>query len=292
MGLPFHLVIDYADKNHKETVRALEEFFGKNLPSPDWEDVWALFREWLIFDFKQKHRTSFLEEYTLKNPDNLTVEQINQFRQVAQTHFYTMLEIKTLRRGEWVICEDVLSGKDYKIFDKTATETIQESGLLQTRIAKVSNIWHFVGANPIFAPITFTPRRKKFLQKVHKNNKYSPKVNLELLVHKYTQPTTIPIPLTKKETEVKKQEIKSEFSQKALRYKVRLTFDDLVKDIYNESGGNVLNFWKKLEKKGLTEEFLFNEVELLQDTWNYFPHKVLGNKSPIEMFTELKKNNP
>lgn len=198
MRLPFHLVIGYADKNHKEITRALEEFFGKDLPPPDWENVWALFREWLIFDYKQKSGTSFLEEYSLKNPDSLPLSQINQFRQVAQTHHYTMLEIKTLKRGKWIICEDILSGKEYKIFDKSGSETTPGVGLIQTRIGRVDDKWYFVGSNPVFTPITFTPRHKKFMRKVHKNNKYSPKVNLELLIHKYTQPVVAPKPLTKR----------------------------------------------------------------------------------------------
>lgn len=53
---------------------------------------------------------------------------------------------------------------------------------------------------------------------------------------------------------------------------------------------NVLDFWRNLSKKGLPEEFVLNETELLQDIWNYFPHQCLGCISPREAYIKFEKS--
>jgi len=61
-----------------------------------------------------------------------------------------------------------------------------------------------------------------------------------------------------------------------------------IKEIYEENRANVLDFWQRLTNKGLTEKFLYEKPETLQDIWNYFPHKCLNDLSPIEVYIKMK----
>ena len=99
MAFPIRRVINFAMTKSAEVDEAYKKFFGDLLFSElksKWEE---LFLEWLIFDFKTSTGISFLSEYVLKNPDNLDIKTLDQFKQIAETQFYSQFEIHTLSVG-------------------------------------------------------------------------------------------------------------------------------------------------------------------------------------------------
>ena len=292
MKLPFSLIIEFAHQNLNEIESALGQFFGlKSLKNSDNdEDIFPLFSEWLIYDFKRPAGVSFINEYILKNPNKHPEKLLDQFSQASQTQLYSHYEILQVKKGEWIKVEDIFSGKTYRVYDKSSSKTIPKFGLLHSRIAKVDKRWYFVGANPFYFPITHTDRAKNIFRRDFKNKKQSPKDTAELLLNhpNYPDSDNIPNPPTKKELKNKLKRLRKHYNKKGEKYNLKLSFDQVADFIYQEDRVNVLDFWQELAKKGLGEKFIFTEIKLLEDMWNWLPHKCLGGKSPIEMYTKLK----
>ena len=290
MTFPLRKIINFAMTKPAEVDTAYEQFFGSLLFSEVKQEWKELFFEWLIFDFKQSGRPSFLLEYILRNTDNLDEKTFNQFEQIAKTQFYSNFEIRKIKRGEWFSLEDIFTGKIYTVHDKKGSESVSGEGTIPGRIAQVDSKWYLVGANSVYFPITYTKRAKNNMRKLKMKN-FSPKDTVELL---RSQEQTSPVPIsapTKREMEEKRGNLKVAYAKIAERFNAAFLFDDLINEIYNEERVNVLDFWKELEKRGLKYEILIEDVELFQDIWNYFPHKCLNNLSPIEVFTKFKEKS-
>jgi len=138
--------------------------------------------EWLVFDYKQKSGTSFLVEYTLKNPDRLDGSRISQFTQIVKTQVYSQFEILEINKGRWFVLENLHTGKTYKVYEKKGTTAIKYPGTIPGRIAKVDNRWYLVGANTVYFPITYTQRHKRYMRDL-KITDYFPKHTVELLMN-------------------------------------------------------------------------------------------------------------
>ena len=292
MRFPLHHVIDYAHTKPAEIDRALGQLLGKGpLPKdtdPDTEALLeGLFGEWLIFEYRQTNNQSFLVEFILKNPAGMSESQIGQFEQIAHTHFYTEFEIVTVKRGEYLDLEDIATGKIYRVYDKLGSTNSPDRGIFRSRMAHVDGVWYLVGANPLTFPLTYTPRMKKMLRKDFKGNPFTLKNSVELLLQQTKHPPQKPKILTQKELKQKRLDLEEAYTKTAIKYGATLTFKDLLKEIYHENRTNVLDFWKRLTKQGLPEKMLFENLQLLQDIWNHFPHKCLNGNSPAQMYTKL-----
>ena len=271
-----------------EVDEAYREFFG-SLPVDQLQTEWEeLFLEWLTFDYKQTGGTTFLVEYILRNPDNFDAEKISQFEQISRSHIYSMFEIQEINKGKWFVLENLHTGKIYKVLENTGTTILKDKGSIPGRIAKVDGNWYLVGANSVYFPMTHTQRSKKYMRKIKITN-YSPKDTVELLMAHDKNPPAPPEAVTKKQIKNKKKQLKRVFEENAEKYRFSLSFNDLISEIYQENRVNILDFWKSLTKKGLSEKFLYEKPEVLQDIWNYFPHRDLNDLSPIEVFMKMKK---
>ena len=58
--------------------------------------------------------------------------------------------------------------------------------------------------------------------------------------------------------------------------------DDIKEIIFNEEGADDMQNIIAMFDDGYIEN-LGNVLEVVSDAWNYFPHKILGGKSPSEM---------
>lgn len=286
MHFPLHLIIDYASKKPAEMDRAKQEFFHTITP-PD-EKIKELFAEWLIFDFKQAYGTSFFAEYLLKNPDNLSKKKLEVLDQIYKTNIYSEFQILSLKPDHYLDTEDILTGKTYRIFDKKGSSNSTNRGALRGRIGCVNGKWYFVGSNPLYFPIIYTPRMKNILRK-EKLMVVTVKDSANILLKQNKEPLKPPEILSAKQLKEKQIELRKRYISAIKKYKVTMSFSRISEEIYREDRVNVLDFWEGLTKKGLTKEFFFHELQLLQDLWNYLPHKCLNGNSPVELYSRLKR---
>ena len=290
MKIPLHLVVNYAQTKPAEIDRGLIEFFGSVPEKPyENENIEPMFWEWMIFEFKQTNGPNFITEYVLKNPDSLAKAELTKLEQAAQTFYFSEFEIMETVPGSYMLLEDIFTGDKYKIYDRLESSNITGKGMLMTRIAKIEKKWYLVGANPVHFPLTYTSRMKRMLRKNDDGFRPSVKAAAVMLIKQETNPTKPPRSVGKEEIKRKRKKLEENYKKVAVKHGVTLAFDQFLLEIYNESGRKPLDFWKMLTKKGLTESFLFGQIKLLQDTWNYFPHKCLGGLSPAEMMDKARE---
>jgi len=89
-----------------------------------------------------------------------------------------------------------------------------------------------------------------------------------------------PVPL---EIQKKREEIKQEFVRRLEQANSDHDFEDIMDIIYEEDGQDDLTKIISLFDNGDISE-LENVLELATDAWNYFPHKILDGKAPVERF--------
>lgn len=65
--------------------------------------------------------------------------------------------------------------------------------------------------------------------------------------------------------------------------------DDIKEIIYNEDGQDSLTDIIAMFDTGQGAAELQNVLELVNDAWNYFPHKVIGGLSPAEKILEYNQ---
>lgn len=285
MKIPLRKVIDYAMTEPDVVDQAYLDFFGSLDPhdlKQEWED---LFLEWLIFDYRQEGSVSFLHKYVLKNPAKLAEKKLNIFTQTAETNHYSNFEILQIKRGEWLMLEDIFTGKKYKVYEKKGSRQLPNKGTVPGRIAKINGKYYLVGANSVFFPITHTERSKKLMREGN-FNKFSPRDTVDLL-RNHNKHSPPPV-LTKKEIKAKKKKLEAKYNKIAKKYNIALAFEDLIDSIYKEEYDHVTDFWNNLVKNFIKEEVFNKHLQLFQDIWNHFPHKFLNGKSPAELYTESK----
>ena len=137
----------------------------------------------------------------------------------------------------------------------------------------------------------YTARLKRILRRETKKGVIiNVKDTAELLLHRIKHPSPVPKIPTKEELIVKRKQLEAGYIKALDKYSGTLSFFNLTSAIYKENRVNVLNFWKKLTKQGLPVKMMVEEFQLLQDIWNYFPHKCLGDTSPNELFAKLSRS--
>ena len=292
MKFPFHLIINYAQTKPVEMDRALYDFFGSPSENPmEDENIEALFLEWLMYEYKQLSGTTFIAEYTLKNPDRLPQQKIRQFEQIIETNRYSEFEIQVVVPGSHLVVEDVYMSKVYTVYDTLGSMNGKSKGILKARIGHVEGRWHLVGANPIYVPLTYTNRMKDILRRDFGLHGISVRDTAQLLLEHSHHPPEKPPLITKSALKEKRKVLEQAYKEASTLCGVTLLFETLTQAIYEEDRVNVLDFWHSLLKQGLTEEFFVKHLEIVQDIWNYFPHQCLGNHSPVEAYATLSKKN-
>lgn len=89
--------------------------------------------------------------------------------------------------------------------------------------------------------------------------------------------------MTKQEINRHKKEIKEEFEEMLAEIDSSFDFDYILDVIYNEDGQDDLTKIIRIFDQGGGASEMENILELATDAWNYFPHKALGGKAPVEM---------
>lgn len=95
--------------------------------------------------------------------------------------------------------------------------------------------------------------------------------------------------MTKKEILEKRQEIEKELLMMLKETGSAFSLDDIKDVIYNEDGQDCLTDIIAMFDNGQGLAELENVLELVNDAWNYFPHKILDGLSPEEKLLEYQK---
>ena len=89
--------------------------------------------------------------------------------------------------------------------------------------------------------------------------------------------------LTKQQLIKERQEIEGCIIALLRKVNSDFTFEDVKVAIYNETEQDDMTKIIAMFDTGEGDE-LSKILDIVTDAWNYFPHKVLGGKSPEEMF--------
>ncbi len=80
----------------------------------------------------------------------------------------------------------------------------------------------------------------------------------------------------------RRKEIEQELLEMLKETKSDFRLDDIKEIIYNEEGQDDLTDIIAMFDAGQGLIELENVLELVNDAWNYFPHKIIGGLSPAE----------
>ncbi len=86
----------------------------------------------------------------------------------------------------------------------------------------------------------------------------------------------------------RRKEVEKELLEMLKQTKSDFGLDDIKEIIYNEDGQDSLTDVIAMFDTGQGAAELQNVLELVNDAWNYFPHKIIGGLSPAEKLLEYQ----
>lgn len=288
MNFKLGMVVSYIPRSGVDIRKAVGEFFGRHTIDPhvqDSEMISSLFNEWLVFDYKTPTGTTVITEYFLKNPDALPESLMGELRQIVQTSAYDLFEVERAEPGASVTVMGIFTGKRYIVSERSLSLQIgNRKGSFYNRVARVGDVYYFVGSNPAFYPMTYTDRMKMMLQEENKE-RITPKYALELLL-KPAEKRQSP-KVSQADIKQKRLNLVKRFERLKLKYRITTSFDELKEFLYREDyKGHYADFYTDLEKIGIVQKVVIENTRFFEDFWNYFSHKVLGDKCPAEKYQE------
>lgn len=285
-------VIDYAWRDREIFHQAWKEFIGKeevNEGTENFDKIVALFNEWYIFDFKLASGMNFITEYYLKNPDGLSEELLGELKQIIETQLFEALELIEIKRGEWLKAYGLYSGKTYQINDYLGSLNVAGQGTFFGRVAKINDCWQLVGSDPVFLSWTNTPRARRAYLK--SGVTLTAKNALVFwLPQKKSEELEFSRQMTLCDLSNKRKELERHFDELVEKNKLKIVFKDVLDFIYKENyQTNFCDFFVDLEKVGIPNKVILEEMPFLNDLWNFFPHKLLEGKCPAEVYQKAYK---
>jgi len=97
--------------------------------------------------------------------------------------------------------------------------------------------------------------------------------------------------LTKEGILKRRREIEKALLELLEKSKINLTLEDVKRIIYNEKDDSDFSKIISIVDKGQNMEELKEILQLLNDAWNYFPHKCLNGLCPAEKVLKFKKGD-
>lgn len=281
LHIQLHLITDFARSHYQEFVQEAftEFFFGINMEKQSkqtLESLFPLFNEWLMFEYRLPNGRTMALEYYSRNAYKLDSLATSELEQIIKTQFFDLFQITDLLPGKWIKARGIYTGVYYTIEDISLFKNIQFPGCLHTRIAKVNGTWITVGSNPLFIPMEYTVRAQKIMAKGH------PTLSAKDIIQLYLpqkSPQIVPV-------STKRKSLSQKYSQLQAKYDLKSSFSQLSDLIYNENyQTNFTDMFTDFNKKlKIPQKVIFNHVQFFQDCWNYFPHKNLNDKAPVEMY--------
>lgn len=95
-------------------------------------------------------------------------------------------------------------------------------------------------------------------------------------------------PKSKKEIAQKRNDIEKQLNKIISLLELNITFDEIKEIIYNEQDQGVLHEIIGKFDTGQDIDELNKILAVVNEAWNYFPHKLLDGLSPVEKILENK----
>jgi hypothetical protein len=265
---------------------AFDELFGKTdlsqLPISE-ELLSGLSNEWLLFDYKPPKGKTLIEQYYFNDPDNLSPTELKQLQQIIETQSINLFQPYSKSKPPYVFLQSIFSNRRIKVYDRKLSLTIDQlQGSFLGRLAKVDKINYLVGSNPIVFPIHYTQRAIKLFAK-----EKTPAPTLPEILQQLSEP---PVPLAKVDKvniSLEQNKLEKKYLKLAKKFKSRVTFKQITDFIYEENyKHNFADYLTDLMKLGIPDEMCIKHINFFNEVWNYFPHKILGDKCPHQLYEE------
>lgn len=274
----------------KATRTFFPDTFDPSQYSPEENNqIAALFNEWFIFDFvSTQPKPSIIKQYYFLNPDRLEDLELTELEEIINTQFFSKFQIEKLIPNQGMDVIDIFTGKSYHIEDIKGSNN-NRIGTISGRIAKVNKTYYLVGSDPLFFPITYT---KRAIELNSKNGglagSITPKTLFEEFFLNKRKDTIYDSSI---DVQAKRKELEKEYEIAAKKAQCSTPFNVFIDFVYNEHyQKNFGDFYIHLTSKlHIPEKMIFDNVLLFQDLWNFFPHKILGDKCPHDIVNEYKK---
>jgi len=270
----------YLEKDDSIFLDALRKFFdqpdldrGNQLETtPEQEN---LFTEWLFFDYKLKNGKTMLEDFYSVNPWNLSKEELSTYKDL-QTNIYGMYEVEKVHIGQGMSLRNLQTRKRYYVQEFSGTLNIKEGAVLFGRVGKVADHYELVGCDATVISVNFGQNFLRELKKV--KDHFTPKTTSSLYT-KERKESSLP---TKDEVLKEAKEIEEAIIELLERTESDFSLEDVKDAIYNEEEQDDMMHVVAMFDRGRPDE-LGEVLELVTDAWNYFPHKALAGRCPMEM---------
>ena len=264
--------------------QALQDFFGDIDPTKSdisEEMMQGLSNEWLLFDYKPMSGKTLIKQYYFHNPDNLSDIELNELKQIIQTQSLHLLQTYSKSEPPYIFLQSIFTGKKFKVYDRKLSLSIDQlEGSFLGRLAKVGKTNYSVGSNPLAFPIRYTQRAIKIFTK-----EKTAAPTLKDIVRQLSEPRKRFNKAVNIGSEQKKLE--KRYTKLAREFQSQVSFKEIIDLVYKENyQHHFADYITGLIKLGIPEEMCLEYISLFHEIWNYFPHKILKNKCPHELYEE------
>jgi len=261
---------------------AFEEFLFRidmsGLQIPE-ENIKEMFKEWLLFDYKEKDRQTLIHQYYFLNPDKLSPSELNEYKQIIETQSIHLLQVHSVSKSPYIFLQSIFTGKTFKVCDRAlSSSAMDQNGSFFGRLAKVGEQYYLVGSNPLFFPIRYTDRAIKIYAK-----RKMPALSLKDVLKWVSAPQK----QKQKNVDIKQEQtrLQKDYERITSQYQTKVPFKKVLELVYEEKyTHNFADYLTDLMRIGVPEEACIEDLEFFQDVWNYFPHKCLGGQCPDELY--------
>lgn len=275
-----NVVTYYLDRDNDILLDALRQFFdrpklgrGSKLEITHEEE--GLFNEWLFFEYKLKTGKTILEDYYESNPQNLSKKDLSVYKDLQDNH-YGMYRVERVIIAQGISLIDLQTNKKYYVRELSGSLGVEKGYIIFARVGKVGNHLELVGCNAATISVAINDQ---FLKEFNKStDKLSPKHTRQF----YSIEKDRRVKSSGNKIIPGQKEIEKSIIDLLKQTKSAFGLQDVKDAIYHEEDSDDMMKVVAMFDRGRPDE-LDNILELVTDAWNYFPHKSLNGKSPMEM---------
>ncbi len=274
-------------KYENEAMRALQVFFshpdlnkGGDLDMGN-EQSSGFFNEWFLYDFIMSDGKKPIEVFIAENPLGLNNNEMKFYRDLLDNRF-GIFEVLDIDIGRSINLRDLQTDKEWLVYENKATFSLTKGRIFFARVGKVGDHYELIGADS-FSLQNIDEKTKKSFRKL--KCKFTPKEANEILTSNldlYLKNNSMAKIESKQEIMQRRREIEKELMEILEETGSNFELGDVLNAIYEEKETDDMTEIIAMFDRGGDISELENILELVNDAWNYFPHKTLGGLSPAE----------